>query len=243
MPDKIELKPNHKVLFIGDSVTDADRNSRAYKPFGFGYVNFVANTLLAKYPAYNLNIINTGISGNTIRDLKNRWQKDVVAKLRSEASKRSADPHVVFPKHSEGKVMGADHNPDILSILIGVNDVWRQFAGEEELPYAVPLDEYEATYRQLLTTVTQKCNSRLVICEPFMFCDDFNNPMFAHLRTFIEVVHRIADDFDAVLVPLQKAIDECIKEVPPQDWSLDMVHPEIWAHAWIAQQWLIATGL
>jgi lysophospholipase L1-like esterase len=239
----LDLKPGQTILFIGDSITDADRNSRAYKPFGFGYVHFVADFLLGKYPTYNLNIINAGISGNTIRNLKNRWQKDVVAKLRSEASKRSADPHVVFPKHSEGKVMGADHNPDILSILIGVNDVWRLFATEDELPYAVTLDEYETTYRQLLTIVTQKCNSRLVICEPFMFCDDFNNPMFVHLRRYIEVVHRIADDFDAVLVPLQKAIDERIKEVPPHNWSLDMVHPEVWAHAWIAQQWLTAAGL
>ena len=139
--------------------------------------------------------------------------------------------------------MGADHNPDILSILIGVNDVWYQFDTKDELQYAVSLDEYEATYRQLLTLAKQKCNSRLVICEPFMFCDDFNNPMFAHLRTFIEVVRRIADDFNACLVPLQKAIDERIKEVPPQNWSLDMVHPEVWAHAWLAQQWLIATGL
>ncbi len=127
--------------------------------------------------------------------------------------------------------------------MIGVNDVWRQFATEDDLPYAVPLDEYEATYRQLLMMVTQRCNSQLVICEPFMFCDDFNDPMFAHLRRYIEVVRRIADDFNACLVPLQKAINERIKEVPPQNWSLDMVHPEIWAHAWIAQQWLIAAGL
>ena len=214
MPNKIELRPGQTVLFIGDSITDADRNSHVYKPFGFGYVNFVANSLLGKYPTYNLDILNTGISGNTIRDLKSRWQKDCL-----------------------------DHNPDILSIMIGVNDVWRQFATEDQLPYAVPLDEYETTYRHLLTLAKQKCNSQLVICEPFMFCDDFNNPMFAHLRTIIEAVHRIADDFDAVLVPLQKAIDERIKEVPPKDWSLDMVHPEVWAHAWIAQQWLIAAGL
>ena len=214
MQKKLDLNPNQTVLFIGDSITDADRKLRAYKPFGFGYVHFVANFLLGKYPTYNLNILNTGISGDTIADLKGRWQKDCL-----------------------------DHNPEILSILIGVNDVWRLFATEDELPYAVTLDEYETTYRQLLTLAKQKCNSRLVICEPFMFCDDFNNPMFAHLRTFIEAVRRIADDFGACMVPLQKAIDERIKQVPPQDWSLDMVHPEIWAHAWIAQQWLIATGL
>ncbi|MGA2679710.1 MAG: SGNH/GDSL hydrolase family protein [Sedimentisphaerales bacterium] len=214
MQNKIELKPNQTVLFIGDSITDADRNSPACAPFGFGYVNFIANFLLGKYPTYNLDILNTGISGDTIRDLKSRWQKDCF-----------------------------DHNPDILSILIGVNDVWYQFDTDDELPYAVSLDEYEATYRQLLSMVTQKCNSQIVICEPFMFCDDYNDPMFAHLRTFVEAVRRIAADFNACLVPLQKAIDERIKEVPPQNWSADSVHPEVWAHAWIAQQWLIAAGL
>ena len=111
MANKIELKPNQTVLFIGDSITDADRNSPAHKPFGSGYVHFVANFLLGKYPTYNLNIINTGISGDTITDLKSRWQKDCL-----------------------------DHNPDILSILIGVNDVWYQFDTKDELQYAVSLD-------------------------------------------------------------------------------------------------------
>jgi lysophospholipase L1-like esterase len=213
MKDKLDLRPNQTILFIGDSITDADRNSRAYKPFGFGYVHFVANFLLAKYPTYNLNIINRGIGGNTIRDLKSRWQKDCL-----------------------------DHNPDILSILIGVNDVWRRFAGEEELPYVVFQEEYESTYRLLLTQAKEKCNSRLVICEPFMFCDDLSNPMFRELRRYIETVHRIAADFNAVLVPLQKSIDEQIDKIPPQKWADDMVHPHLWAHCWIAQQWLSATG-
>jgi lysophospholipase L1-like esterase len=214
MSNKIELNHGDTIVFIGDSITDADRNFHHYKPFGFGYVNFVANFLLGKYPEYNLNIINTGVSGDTITDLKARWQKDCL-----------------------------DHNPDILSILIGVNDVWYQFDTAAELPYAVMLDEYQTTYRQLLTMVKQKCNSQLVICEPFMFCDDYNDPTFAHLRRYIEAVHRIAEDFDAVHVPLQKAIDERIKEVPPQKWSADSVHPEIWAHAWLAQQWINAAGI
>ena len=212
MKDKLDLKPDQTILFIGDSITDADRDSRDYKPFGFGYVYFIANFLLAKYPTYNLNIVNRGVSGNTIRDLKNRWQRDCL-----------------------------HHKPDVLSILIGVNDVWRQFATEAELPYAVFPEEYESTYIRLLDEVQQKCNSRIVICEPFMFCDDFDNPMFTKLRRYIETVRRLAADFNAVLVPLQKPIDERIKEVPPQNWSDDMVHPHLWAHAWIAQQWLIST--
>jgi lysophospholipase L1-like esterase len=214
MPDKLDLNPDQTILFIGDSITDADRESRDYKPFGFGYVHFIANFLLAKYPTYNLNIVNRGISGNTITDLEARWQRDCL-----------------------------DSKPDILSILIGVNDVWRQFATEAELPYAVFADEYESIYRRLLDEVKQKCNSRIVICEPFMFCDDFDNPMLTQLRRYIETVRRLAVEFNAVLVPLQKSIDERIKEVPPQNWSDDMVHPHLWAHAWIAQQWLIATGL
>ena len=207
---------NARILFQGDSITDGNRG-RSADPnhiLGHGYCFIIAAKYGAQFPERKLDFMNRGVSGNTVSNLQARWQKDTL-----------------------------ELKPDILSILIGVNDVWRQFATEDELPYAVPLDEYETTYRQLLTTVTQKCNSRLVICEPFMFCDDFNNPMFAHLRTFIEVVHRIADDFGACMVPLQKAIDERIKQVPPQDWSLDMVHPEVWAHAWIAQQWLIAASL
>jgi len=212
MQNKIELKPNQTILFIGDSITDADRNSRAYKPFGFGYVHFVANFLLAQYPEYNLNIINRGISGNTVRDLDKRWKKDCL-----------------------------DHNPDILSVLIGVNDVWRQFE-QGKMSRAVFADEYEATYKRLLEDTKQKCNSRIVICEPFMFCDDFNLPVFVELRRYVDIVRKIAVDFDAVLVSFQNAIDEKIKNVPPLKWSLDSVHPEIWAHCWLARQWLKAVG-
>ncbi len=208
------MRPNQTILFIGDSITDADRNRQCYKPFGFGYVHFVAYMLLAKYPAYNLNIINRGINGNTITDLKKRWQRDCI-----------------------------EHKPDILSVLIGVNDVCRQFGGMFESRRAVFAEEYESTYRRLLDEVKQECNSRLVICEPFMFCDDLSNPVFGQLRRYVETVRRIAADFDAVLVPLQELIDEQLSTVASEKWSDDTVHPHIWAHTWIAQQWLLSTGL
>ena len=208
----IEIKHTDRIVFIGDSITDAGRLLRGYKPFGHGYVHFAANQLLAKYPDYNLEIINTGISGNTIRDLKSRWERDCIK-----------------------------HNPDIISILIGINDVWRQH--KSRLDEAVPLDEYESTYKKLLSRVREKENIQLILMEPFMFCDDYNNPMYKDLQNYIASVHRLAKQFDALLVPLQKSINEIIERVSPERWSDDMVHPYIWAHCWIAQRWLEATGL
>ena len=212
MQTKIELKPNDTIVFIGDSITDADRLERAYKSFGNGYVHFAANHLLAKYPEYNLGIINTGISGNTVRDLNNCWQKDCL-----------------------------DHKPDILSILIGINDVCRQYA--DRMNEAVLIEEYELTYERLLSLAKDKYNCRLVLMEPFLFCEDKTNPAYETLQGYIRTVHTMAEKFSAVLVPLQDSIDKKIKQVPQEKWSDDMVHPYIWAHCWIAQLWLEATNL
>ena len=90
MKQCLNLTYNQTIVFIGDSITDAGRLEKPYRPLGYGYVHFVANWLLAKYPELNLNIVNTGISGNTIRDLKLRWEKDCL-----------------------------NHKPDVLSVMIG----------------------------------------------------------------------------------------------------------------------------
>lgn len=212
MSDRIEIKQDQTIVFIGDSITDAGRFEPAYKPFGYGYVHFVAYRLLAKYPNYNLSIINTGISGDTIRDLDYRWERDCL-----------------------------NHKPDILSVLIGINDVFRGYTGQPD--EAVLLDEYQLTYKRLLSLVEEKYNCRLILIEPFMFCDDKANPAYKALQQYIHTVRSLADEFRAVLVPLQELIDKKIKEVPPEKFSDDMVHPYVWAHAWIAQQWFKATKL
>ncbi len=208
----IELKPNDTIVFIGDSITDADRLERAYKPFGNGYVHFAANYLLAKYPEYNLRIINTGISGNTVRDLNKRWQKDCL-----------------------------NHKPDVLSILIGINDLCRQY--ENRMNEAVFIKEYELTYERLLSMVKEKYNCQLVLMEPFLFCEDKTNPVYETLQEYIHAVHTLAEKFSAVLVRLKDSIDKKIKTVPQERWSDDMIHPYQWAHFWIAQRWLDATKL
>lgn len=212
MQTRIELKPNSSIVFIGDSITDAGRVEGAYRPFGYGYVHFVAYRLLAKYPEYNLGIINTGISGDTVRDLDYRWERDCL-----------------------------NHKPDILSVLIGINDVFRGYTGRPD--EAVLLDEYQLTYKRLLSLVREKYNCQLILIEPFMFCADKANPTYKALRQYIDVVRALAEEFHSVLVALQELIDEIITKVPPEKFSDDMVHPYVWAHAWIAQQWIEATKL
>jgi acyl-CoA thioesterase-1 len=212
MLETISLKPDQTIVFIGDSITDAGRSDYAYKPLGYGYVHFVANWLLAKYPEFGLKIINTGIGGNTIRNLNRRWKRDCL-----------------------------DYKPDILSVMIGINDVWRQHTNR--LDEAVLHEEYELTYKQLLSQVREKKDCQLVLMEPFMFCNDTENAVYVTLQEYIRTVNNFAKEFEAVLVPLQKLIDKKIKQVSPEKWSDDMVHPFMWAHAWIAQRWLECTNL
>lgn len=214
MQPTIHLQANDTIVFIGDSITAAERHRQAYRPLGYGYVHFAGNFLRAGYPQLNLNIVNSGVSGDTLVDLKNRWERDCLA-----------------------------HRPNVLSVLIGINDVWRLTMQPDLAETAARPDEYELTYDQLLARAKEQCNCRLVLMEPFMFCRDRDNRVFRALMPYVEVVRRLAAKHGAVMVFLQGEIDRQIAEVPPEKWSQDSVHPYLWAHAWIAQRWLEATGL
>jgi lysophospholipase L1-like esterase len=214
MLQAIRLSTNDTIVFIGDSITAADRHRQAYRPLGFGYVHFAGNFLLARNPALNLNIANTGISGDTVLDLKDRWQRDCIA-----------------------------HRPNVLSILIGINDVWRRTMEPDMAESAASPAEFEVTYDQLLAQAEGQCRCRLILMEPFLFCRDREDEVFRALVPYLEVVRILAKQHEAVLVPLQREIDRQIAEIPPERWSEDTVHPYLWAHAWIAHQWLRATGL
>ena len=210
----MHLRARDTIVFIGDSITDAERHRQTYKPLGFGYVHFAGNLLWARHPELSLSIVNTGVSGDTIHDMEHRWERDCIA-----------------------------HRPNVVSILVGINDVW-QLAMEPALAEtAASLSEYEVTLNELLSRAKQRCDCRFVLMEPFMFCRDPNNVVLKALRPYVDVVRRLAANFNAVLVPLQPEIDRQITEIPQERWSADMVHPYLWAHAWIALRWLEATGL
>ena len=214
MQRTIRLESNDTIVFIGDSITAAERHRQVYRPLGFGYVHFAGNFLLARHPALNLRIINTGISGDTVIDLKNRWQTDCIA-----------------------------HRPNTLSVLVGINDVWQRTMEADLAPNAAGPDKYEVTYDQLLAQAKEQCRCRLVLMEPFLFCRERGNELYRALMPYVEAVRRLATRHDAVCVPLQLHLDRQILEIVPERWSEDTVHPYLWAHAWIAQQWLKATGL
>jgi lysophospholipase L1-like esterase len=209
----IEPKGNDTIVFIGDSITSAERHRRAYAPLGFGYVHFAGHFLMARRPELNLRIINTGISGDTVADLMRRWQQDCVA-----------------------------HRPNVVSMLVGINDVWQLTMEPDSARTASSPDEYELTYRQLLDEAKERCNCRFVLMEPFHFSRDPHDAVRRTLDPYLTIVRRLASEYSAILVPLQAQIDRLIDEIPPEKWSSDTVHPYLWAHAWIAQQWLQATG-
>ena len=99
---------HQKIVFIGDSITDCGRTA-ATPPYGSGYVSIVRNLLVARYPELALTILNRGTSGNTVRDLAQRWEKDVIAE-----------------------------QPDWLAVMIGINDCWRRFAGRDSEAVLLP---------------------------------------------------------------------------------------------------------
>lgn len=194
----MKLNANDKLLLIGDSVTDT---GRAY-PVGYGnglgngYAALVDALLRTGYPERNLLVLNTGIGGNTVRDLKSRWQSDVL-----------------------------DLKPDWLSIMIGINDVWRQFDTPEAMQPKVTLDEYEATLRELLDAA-QPGLKGLVLMTPY-YMSGQEDPMRALMDRYGAVIKRLAGDYGAELVDTQAAFDRMghhmIQSSLSNGW--DHVHP------------------
>jgi lysophospholipase L1-like esterase len=194
-----------RILFQGDSITDGNRG-RSTDPnhiLGHGYVFLLAAKFGAAFPDLDLDFMNRGISGNTVLDLERRWQKDTL-----------------------------DLKPDVLSVLIGVNDEGR----------GIPLDQYEQVYDKLLVDAKSANPAiRLVLCEPFGL------PVGARKATWTarseglqkrqQIVARLAEKHHAALVHFQRAFDEALKRAPAEYWIWDAVHPTYRGHQIMADEW------
>lgn len=193
-------------MFIGDSITDAGRGT-VDPPYGTGYMSLVRAFVVARHPDLGLEWFNRGISGNTVRDLAARWEADVVAL-----------------------------QPDWLSVMIGINDVWRFLAGNEA--EAVPLEEFERIYRRLLRRAVEAAGCRLILADPYVVEADPAEPHRAMSDLYRRVVEKLAGEFDAVHVRTQEAFDRALVATVPGEWSHDRIHLDLPGHAVLAQAYL-----
>lgn len=202
--------PGDRIVFVGDSITDAGRRSQS-QPYGDGYVDLVRSFVTARHPELGLSWLNRGVSGDTVRDLRDRWTRDAI-----------------------------DANPDWLSVMIGINDVWRFFDGSAE--YAVPLDEFRTTLAHLLESAVAATGCRLILADPYLIEPDPLDPQRAMTEEYARAVGELAGECDAVHVPTQAAFDRVLATSSPTAWAEDRIHPNRPGHAVIAQAFLSAAG-
>jgi lysophospholipase L1-like esterase len=207
---------HEKLLMIGDSITDVERarpiGEGRDPALGRGYVAMVDALLGAVYADQWIRVVNMGISGNTTRDLKARWQTDVL-----------------------------DLKPDWLSIMIGANDVWRQFDSPKQTEKHVLIDEYEKNLDELITQ-TKPMLKGLVLFTPYYIEPNKQDAMRATMDKYGAVVKKLASKYNAILVDTQAAFDEVLKIYYPATIKWDRVHPNYTGSAVIARAFLDAVG-
>jgi acyl-CoA thioesterase I len=198
---KLSLADNSTILFQGDSITDAERRGNHNESLGDGYVMMTASWLTALYPECQLKFINRGVSGNRVSDLRHRWRKDCL-----------------------------DLRPNIVSILVGVNDLGLPFWKN-----STSTQSFQDDYTSILEQARQlKC--QMVLLEPFLvYAED---KFLKELHKKIGVVRELSREFGAKLIPLNDVFMKACAKREASFWSLDGVHPTLAGHALIAQSWI-----
>lgn len=200
-------------VFQGDSITDGNRG-RSADPnhvMGHGYAFAVASRIGADFPAQSFAFYNRGISGNKVADLQQRWPADTLAL-----------------------------KPDVLSILVGINDADAAVNAPAE---AAPLAEFESTYRSLLAdSRAQNPHILLVLGLPFAYPVGRCKERWAQWRDETArrqaVVRKLAAEFDAVVVDYPAVLDRAAARQPIEYWVWDGIHPTVFAHELMAREWL-----
>jgi lysophospholipase L1-like esterase len=205
------IEPDSKLVMIGDSITDCNRafpiGETSNGGLGNGYVSLVNALLTATYPRHRIRVINTGEDGNTVRDLAARWQNDVLAL-----------------------------QPDWLSVMIGINDVWRLFNSTLQVEWHVSLGTY-ATLRHQRTRPQLK---GLILMTPYLIEPDRADPIRAMMDRYGAAVRAVAEKYQAIFVDTQAAFDVVMKDVHPMSLAGDRVHPGLTGHAILARAFLAA---
>lgn len=206
------IRANDHILFQGDSITDAGRCGSA-DGLGGGYVAMVRAMLTARNPELAVRVSNRGVGGDRTSELLNRWRPDCL-----------------------------DIKPDVLSIKIGVNDVWR-LRGEWNGQKFVPLADYRANYEKLIAQARSVGVRVLALVSPTTIAEENDSELSRHLDERAACVRELATANGAVYVPARENLLRALREQPGVRWTSDGCHPTTAGHALIAATWLQALGL
>lgn len=199
------------ILFQGDSITDAGRPKDGDSNLGRGYAALIAAALGYECPG-EYAFYNRGVSGNRVPDLYARMKQDIL-----------------------------NLKPDVLSILIGVNDVWHEFTPNGG--NGVDADKYFKIYAMLIEEIREALpNVQIMILEPFVLRGIATNGnwdiFYSEVRKRAEKAKEIAENYGLTFVPLQAQFDAVVQKVPEDYWLADGVHPTMAGHELIKREWI-----
>jgi lysophospholipase L1-like esterase len=211
------IKPHSTLLMIGDSITDCGRDPSGNPTpwnqslgLGNGYVALVEAHLAVEYPERSIRVINRGVGGNTCLDIAARWQRDVV-----------------------------DYKPNWVSLMIGINDVWRQFDQPLVAEAHVGLDVYTRTLEGLVSQTKPQVEG-LVLMTPFMIEPNRDDPMRRKMDEYRSVVRTLAENSGTIFVDTQAAFDSILRHRHPMSIAWDRIHPGALGHLLLAKAFLAA---
>ena len=192
------LEKNSKFMLLGDSVTDMGRKPEGeglFEAIGVGYPADINSLLTIGYPDYNIRVINKGISGNTTRDLLKRFDQDVRA-----------------------------YEPETLAILIGINDVWRQFDTPLITEAAVMPQEYEEYLEQLIIMANEFVD-RLILITPYFMEPNKADSMRKRMDQYGSIVKKLGEKYSLMVIDLQQEFDKLFTHMHPCAIAWDRIHP------------------
>ncbi|WP_186577105.1 SGNH/GDSL hydrolase family protein [Aquibacillus kalidii] len=202
------MELGNRIVFIGDSITEWGRDGKSDQ-IGTGYVMLIHDYLRVTYPATRFDMFNRGVGGDRITNLAERWTEDVF-----------------------------DLKPDVVSVSIGINDVWRQLDNPDL--EQVTVGKFEAIYRDLLTQVKEKTDAKMIIMEPTIIEEDVKAKGNVLLKQYVDVVHKMVDEFGAVLVPTHTAFVDYLKVGSDFSLTIDGVHMNTTGNMLMAKTWIEA---
>ena len=194
-----------KIVFIGDSITDAGRDKENYYDMGKGYPKYASEGIRAAHPDKSFVFINKGVSGTRTGQLFDRLYVDAIK-----------------------------HDPDVVSILIGINDIWHRYGSDKMIKTTD--EQIELNYRCILERLKKETNAKILIMAPFLLDSTPKPQIREDIKTLLPIVRKLADEYADVFIPLDEHFEEALKTQPePLYYSADGVHPNDNGRAFIGK--------